>query len=140
DSFENEGFSGDNFERMDEPMLNEDMDDNTGCLNAISGDQIENDGGDEETDDCDVHTPKDSSKNAVVEKRRRSSRKVSGNVKYTESGEESDEETGPTMKKGRSESVGRSEKVVPNRSGKCKGKSQSEKRLNAFSKERGREK
>ncbi|GMR50591.1 hypothetical protein PMAYCL1PPCAC_20786, partial [Pristionchus mayeri] len=49
DPCENEGFGGDPFESMDDPMRNEDLIDNLGGTDSISGDQRENDGMGDET-------------------------------------------------------------------------------------------
>ncbi|GMR50654.1 hypothetical protein PMAYCL1PPCAC_20849, partial [Pristionchus mayeri] len=122
DPFENEVFGGDQIESSDVTMLNEDMDNEVGGDNSISGDLIENYGGEKETVDS---VPKDPSENVEVEKRRRSSRNVTRPARYAESIEESDGEGEPSAKKMRSESMDEYEKIVPQKKrSSCKGKSQ----------------
>ncbi|GMR31310.1 hypothetical protein PMAYCL1PPCAC_01505, partial [Pristionchus mayeri] len=71
---------------------------------------VENRGGEEEPLHNTENVVKESSGNVVVEKRRRSSRNMSGNLNCTEPMEASDEEGGRTVKKGRSDLVERREK------------------------------
>ncbi|GMR50598.1 hypothetical protein PMAYCL1PPCAC_20793, partial [Pristionchus mayeri] len=120
----NERLGGDQTESMDEPMLNEDLIDNFGDAKSNSGDQRENDGVDDTVDD--ITKDKDASETSEGKKRRRSSRIVPGNVKYAESGEESDGEMGSTVKKRKLASVETKSDVAPlKRKSSSKGASQS---------------
>ncbi|GMR50592.1 hypothetical protein PMAYCL1PPCAC_20787 [Pristionchus mayeri] len=157
DPCENEGFGGDPFESMDDPMRNEDLIDNLGGTDSISGDQRENDGmgdetahdtaknpkddndvisgdqidkdeGDKDIGDSDANTPKDVDKTVEVEKRRRSTRIVSKSLKYIDSVKESDVIGEPSVKKRRTESLDNKNEIVPRKRGpSLKADSQSQK-------------
>ncbi|GMR44057.1 hypothetical protein PMAYCL1PPCAC_14254, partial [Pristionchus mayeri] len=90
---------------IEEPVLNEDLDYNVDRQGAIYMDNHGMDNGDSgdcdpnETSDCDPNNPKGFSDTAVVEKRGRSSRIISGSVKYNATMKDSYEEMKPTVKK-----------------------------------------
>ncbi|GMR44102.1 hypothetical protein PMAYCL1PPCAC_14297, partial [Pristionchus mayeri] len=100
--------NGDEMPNKDEPLQEEEIND-IGS-DSVEDDLIEHDGGEEEKTDISGITPKNSAETTVMVKRRRSCRKVPGNVKYTESSEESDGEVEPTLKKNKSEPVERRDK------------------------------
>ncbi|GMR44101.1 hypothetical protein PMAYCL1PPCAC_14296, partial [Pristionchus mayeri] len=122
DSFDNEGFGGDQMEYMNDPMLNEDMDNQVGFQDSLSYYQFENSDGVKEALDNTVNIPKDSSATVEVRNRRRSTRNISKSVKYADSMEESDKDDEPTLKKVKSEAT----EIGPKkRRSSAKGNSQS---------------
>ncbi|GMR44063.1 hypothetical protein PMAYCL1PPCAC_14260, partial [Pristionchus mayeri] len=73
-----------------------------GGQDSIYGDQIEHDGGNNDTSNGFVQVITES---VEVEKRRRYTKNVSGPVKYTDCMEDSDREDEPSVKKTKSESM-----------------------------------
>ncbi|GMR44032.1 hypothetical protein PMAYCL1PPCAC_14228, partial [Pristionchus mayeri] len=113
---------GDEMPYMDDPLEKEDESNDMGVRHSIAEELVENGGGEDNVLDNAANIHKDSSDTAVVEKRRRSARVVSGNIKYTESGEESDGEVGPIAKKGRSESAEKNKERRSSSKGECQSK------------------
>ncbi|GMR50601.1 hypothetical protein PMAYCL1PPCAC_20796, partial [Pristionchus mayeri] len=126
DAFENEISGGDQIEPSYGPMQHEDLDDNG--QDVISGDQIDIDEGSNEIGVCGANTPKGSSETVEVEKRRRSTRIVSKPLKYVDYVTQSDGKGEPSVKKRRTESMDKKNKIVPQKRGpSLKADSQSQK-------------